>query len=106
MKSVFRGFYIRPDMCHRETLVFFTSTVWAFSEILLDCIEFEFTSAIETDILPRTDFLSSSYFFSQFYHQIVTLSHRLYITFVRSIKILCIRLKKAKFSYFGIHDGS
>lgn len=106
MKRVFRGFYIRPDMCHRETLVFFTRTVRAFSEILLYCVEFEFASAIDADILPRTDFLSSSYFFSQFYHQIVSLSHRLFITFVRSIKILCIRLKKAKFSYFGIHEES
>ena len=106
MKRIFRGFYIRPDMCHRETLVFFTCTVWAFSEILLDCIEFEFTSAIEADILPRTDFLSSFYFFSQFYHQMVTLSHRLYITFVRSIKILFIPLKASKFSYFWIHHES
>lgn len=104
MKRIFRSFYIRPDMCHRETLVFFTCTVWTFSEILLDCVEFEFTSAIETDILPRTDFLSSFYFFSQFYHQIVTLSHRLFITFVRSTKILCMRLKKSKSCYIGVHD--
>ncbi len=106
MKRVFRGFYIRPDMCHRETLVFFTRTVWAFSEILLYCVEFEFASAIDADILPRTDFLSSSYFFNQFYHQMVILSHRLFITFVRSIRFLFIRLKTSKFRYFGIHDES
>jgi hypothetical protein len=36
----------------------------------------------------------------------VILSHRLFITFVRSIRFLFIRLKTSKFRYFGIHDES
>jgi len=74
MYRIFRGFYIRTNVCHRETLVFFACTVWAFSQVLLDGVEFVFMTAIQADILSRTDLLSSFYFFWQFYHQIVTLS--------------------------------
>ena len=74
MNRILRRFYIRANVGHRETLVFFTGTVWAFSEVLLDGIEFVFTSTVQAYILSRTDLLSSFYFFWQFYHQIVTLS--------------------------------
>jgi hypothetical protein len=68
---VFRRFYIRTYMRHREALVFFTGTRGTFPEILFALIKSELFSAIKTNIFARADFLSCvvRFLFGQMIHQ-------------------------------------
>jgi hypothetical protein len=52
---IFRRFYIRPDMMHRETLVLFTCTCGTLAEVLFALVKFIFLSAIKAYIFPRAD---------------------------------------------------
>jgi hypothetical protein len=69
---IIRCLDIRPDVCHREALVFFACTLRAFPEILFGSIQFILLSTVKAYILARPDFLSGfSYFFGQLNHQFV-----------------------------------
>ena len=59
MFCIFRCFYIRADMCHREARVILARTVRTLPEVLFAFIQFIFPTAIEADIFSRTDFFSS-----------------------------------------------
>ena len=52
---IFRCFYIRPDVMHRETLVLFTCTGRTFAEVLFALVKFILLSAIKAYIFPRAD---------------------------------------------------
>jgi hypothetical protein len=55
---IFRCLDIRADVCHGETLVFFTGAGGTFPEVLLALVQRKFFSAIDTHIFSRADFLS------------------------------------------------
>ena len=69
--GIFRGLYIRPDVGHRETLVFGTGAGRALPEVLLALVESKFLSAIETDVFARAHFLPCTVglLFGQMIHQ-------------------------------------
>ena len=84
---IFRGLDIRPDVCHRETLVFGTGTGRALPEVLLALVESKFLSAVNTDIFARAHFLpcTESLLFGQMYHQNSHLRQRyIWIVFVHT----------------------
>ena len=55
-------------MCHREALVLLTGTLRTLPEILFGLIESHLPTAIDADVLTRTDFLSGFCFLCQFNH--------------------------------------
>ena len=69
--GIFRSFDIRPDVCHRETLVLLAGTGRTLAEILLALIQSKLFSAVDTDIFARANFLPCivSLLFGQMYHQ-------------------------------------
>jgi|GEM_PF-4935668 len=52
---IFRSFYIRPDVSHRETLVLLTCACRTLAEVLFTLVKFIFLPAIEAYIFPRAD---------------------------------------------------
>jgi hypothetical protein len=58
MFCILGGFHIRPDVSHRETLIFLAGTVWTLPEVLLALVKLIFTPAIDADIFSWADFLS------------------------------------------------
>ncbi len=99
---------IRPDMRHREALVFLAGAGGTFPEVLLTFVEGKFLSTINAHIFSRADFLPRGIrlLFSQLIHQNFHARQRyIWIAFVhhkirKGVKKQIIFIRQKYIAYF------